>query len=343
MVKYKIIHSNSQDPWFNLSLEDYLVQLVSSDYEQDEKTIILYLWQNDNTVVIGRNQNAWTECTTSLLEKEGGKLARRTTGGGAVFHDMGNLNFSIITPKELYDITRSLGIIVKAAKLAGVEAYLSGRNDILAQSQKFSGNAFLVRKNAGLHHGTILIDSDYKRVGRYLNVSKEKLQSKGIKSVRSRIINLSSINKDITVELMEKYIEEAVLAEYGPGSVEQVSVESILEKAEFKKMHEKFKSWEWCYGESIAFSVKWDKFFPWGSVCICFNVKNGIINEAYIYTDALDGEFFNKLAENLKETKFVQDSILKKVLLTEETPSLQKISNYDIKTDICEFIKSQNL
>lgn len=132
----KIVYSHSYDPWFNLAVEEYLLNHVH-DHE-----VILYLWQNDQTVVIGRNQNAWKECAWEQLEKDGGKLARRLSGGGAVFHDLGNLNFTFLTTKKHYELERQLSVILQALRKLGVNAEFSGRNDLMLDGRKFSGHAY---------------------------------------------------------------------------------------------------------------------------------------------------------------------------------------------------------
>ena len=178
-MKTAYIESNSFDPWLNLSIEEYLLD----NYARDNA--VLYLWQNAHTVVIGRNQNAWRECRIENLERDGGKLARRLSGGGAVYHDLGNLNFTFLLPRLEYNLHRQLAVIVDAVKGLGIEANFSGRNDILAEGKKFSGNAFYHGRQASYHHGTVLIDVDMSRLSMYLNVSKAKMESKGVRSVAS--------------------------------------------------------------------------------------------------------------------------------------------------------------
>ena len=186
-----VITSVSTDPWHNLALEELL-------FTSGGEGTVLYLWQNRNTVVIGRNQNAWKECRADLLEREGGRLARRTSGGGAVFHDMGNLNFTFITPRGGYDLERQLGVILGAVRSQGIDAGFTGRNDLVtAGGGKFSGNAFCFSRDRGLHHGTILVDVDMDKLSRYLVPSADKLRSKGVDSVRSRVANLRELNPDM--------------------------------------------------------------------------------------------------------------------------------------------------
>ena len=207
--KLKLYRGQSFDPFFNLAVEEYLLQ------NTDEGCCTLYLWQNQNTVVIGRNQNAFKECRTTLLEDEGGKLARRLSGGGAVFHDLGNLNFTFLVPAADYDLDKQLKVIELACEKLGVKVERSGRNDILADGRKFSGNAFYKNGPRAYHHGTLMVDVDREKMGRYLNPSKAKLSSKGVDSVRSRVVNLKELASDTTIELLSQKLAEAFGQVYG--------------------------------------------------------------------------------------------------------------------------------
>jgi lipoate---protein ligase len=334
-MRYATIHhSSSTDPWYNLALEEHLVARVSGSTAEGGEHILLYLWQNDNTVVIGRNQNAWNECRTGLLEEEGGRLARRSTGGGAVYHDLGNLNFSIITSKALYDIRRSLGLVVDAVRRAGIEAVLSGRNDILADDRKFSGNAFQLHRDAGLHHGTLLIHSDHERIARYLNVSRQKLESKGVRSVRSRVVNLDDLKPGITVEEMKTNLEEAFLAEYAPDVVDGPMNLSDLSDEVFARRLEKYRSWSWRYGETIAFTQTVEQQFAWGGMQLCVAVRSGRIEEARIYTDALDSDFFADLAAQLTGIRYTSKDLVETVRRMPDSDLLKGHSGADVRTDI---------
>ena len=178
--KIQIITTSNTDPYENLALEEYLMDTV------EPGTCILYLWQNRQTVVIGQNQNAWQECKVKELEEDGGFLARRLSGGGAVFHDLGNLNFTFLLPRSEYDVARQSDVIVQAVRSFGLAAERSGRNDILVDGRKFSGNAYFKRGANAYHHGTLLIHVDMANLSRYLNVPADKLRSKGVRSVVSR-------------------------------------------------------------------------------------------------------------------------------------------------------------
>ena len=161
------------DPYVNLAREEHLLELLGPE------EVILYLWQNRSTVVIGRNQNAWKECRVEKLTADGGFLARRSSGGGAVFHDLGNLNFTFLARSDHYDVDRQLEVVLRALSACGVPAEKTGRNDVTAEGRKVSGNAFYSAKDRSYHHGTLLVDVDMERLSAYLQVSADKLKSKG--------------------------------------------------------------------------------------------------------------------------------------------------------------------
>ena len=203
------IETDNTHPYKNLAVEEYLLLHCR------EKECILYLWQNQNTVVAGRNQNVWKECLVSRLEQDNGHIVRRLSGGGAVYHDLGNLNFTFLVRKENYDVSKQLDVILKAVQKLGIAAEKSGRNDILADGRKFSGNAFYEKGNYCYHHGTLMVNVNMEDLSKYLTVSKEKLKSKGVDSVRSRVVNLSEYVPELSIDLLKEKLREAFGEVYG--------------------------------------------------------------------------------------------------------------------------------
>ena len=293
-MKTQIYISNSYNPYFNLALEEMLFRNLPAD------TVIFYLWQNQNTVVIGKSQNAWKECRVSQLEADGGFLARRTSGGGAVFHDLGNLCYTFIAGEEVYDVERQLKVILEAVSAMGIPAHFTGRNDICTEDgRKFSGNAFRHTGGKGLMHGTLLLDTDSEKLARYLQVSKAKMAAKGVNSVRSRVVNLIELNPEITTEGMKEALIAAFRAEYSPecplsptyvGMQESCHILETPEFEAFPALVEHFGSWDWRLGDTPAFQAELERKFPWGLVQLAFRTSGGVIQEARVWTDAMDAD-----------------------------------------------------
>ncbi len=304
MKKTSIVLGGGFDPYMNLALEELLLQNV----EDDE--VMLYLWQNQRTVVIGRNQNAWKECHLEMLERDGGKLARRLSGGGAVYHDLGNLNFTFLVPKADYDLHRQLGVILSAARTIGIDAVFSGRNDILANGRKFSGNAFYHGKRASYHHGTILVDVDMGVMQHYLNVPKQKMASKGVDSVKSRVINLKEIVPSLTIEGFKDAMQRSFIREYG-GKGDGLDTKKFFNSADFMPLHEKYQSWEWRIGKSPDFDISYQTRFPWGGVQLGLMVQGGFVKKSKIYSDAMDADLVERMAECLVGVPYSRASMAK--------------------------------
>lgn len=328
-----IIHSEEYNPWYNLALEEYLFNNLAA------AEIILYLWQNDQTVVIGRNQNAWQECRTSLLEEEdNGFLARRLSGGGAVYHDLGNLNFTFILKKNDYNVEKQLAVILKAVRNLGIEAEFSGRNDLTVSNKKISGNAFYHSQNTSYHHGTILFDTDIESLVKYLQVSEEKIKSKGIKSVRSRVINLKEIKNDLTLNSIKKEIENSFKEIYQKESrkIKKSKVKpSQIE--ELTELYKKYSSWDWRYGKTPDFDIYFKKRFNWGEIEFGITLKNGKITAAKIFTDAVQTDLFLKINEILKGERLNKNRIIKSI------ESLKTNKNAEIINDLKSWISKRDI
>lgn len=325
--KLGIIETKCLDPYANLALEKHLMDNTQPG------CCVLYLWQNQNTVVIGRNQNPWLECRTGLLEEEGGLLARRLSGGGAVFHDLGNLNFTFIMAKEDYCLDRQLSVIQAACALAGITAERSGRNDLLAEGRKFSGNAFYQNRTHAYHHGTLMVNVDKEKLGRYLSPPKAKLEAKGVTSVRSRVVNLSELSPGLTIEAMKGYMAEAFSQVYGlevaPIILNDQDVEII------DKLRQEYGSWEYLFGTPLPFVFQCEARFPWGHVQLQLNAKEGIITGAKLYSDAMDWALPAILEKALTGCRFSTEAMvdaLRRADLDKEQCS-----------DLCDLIAAQSL
>ena len=294
---------------------------------------MLYLWQNLNTVVIGKNQNAWLECRTSLLEEEGGKLARRLSGGGAVYHDLGNLNFTFLMCKEDYDLDRQVEVIQKACALAGIRAEKSGRNDLLADGRKFSGNAFYQDKIHAYHHGTLMVDVDKEKLGRYLSPPKAKLEAKGVASVRSRVVNLRELSPSLTIQGMRTNMAAAFQEVYGLTAEEFILDEDAL--ANIQRLKELYSSWDYLYGAPLSFTFSCEDKFDWGYIQLQLNAKGGIITDAQINTDAMDWTLPESIIKALKGCRFETESMVYALR--------QAFLPADVCEDLCTLIKKQVL
>ncbi|MBQ8797259.1 MAG: lipoate--protein ligase [Oscillospiraceae bacterium] len=294
--KICIFESCSFDPYRNIAVEKYLLEHV------EKGCCILYLWQNEHTVVIGRNQNAWSECRTSLLEQEGGHLARRLSGGGAVYHDLGNLNFTFITPDEDYDVDKQLSVIQAACRQLGIQTEMSGRNDLLAQGQKFSGNAFYHSQGKAYHHGTLLVNADMDKLSRYLTPPKAKLEAKGVKSVRSRVTNLSTLCPGLTCEELKKQLVIAFGNIY--GHTPQALTLDGSAQTQIAEDAAQLGSWDWLYGKQMPFSFTCEGRFDWGYIQLQLQIASGVIVHAEVYSDAMDWHLPEVVADKLTGCRF---------------------------------------
>ena len=297
----KIIRTNKTNPYENLALEEHLTMNAA------EGEVLLYLWQNAHTIVIGRNQNPWRECNVEAIKRDGIYLARRLSGGGAVYHDMGNLNFTFIARDELFDVERQTDVILLACRLLGINAIKTGRNDLTVDEKKFSGHAYFSSKGYNYHHGTIMMDVNAEDLSNYLNVPDSKLKSKGVASVRSRVTNLRDyINDDrlsnagtsVRIEAMKNMLVLAAEKVYGAEAMQIARPEAP------KELVDKYTSEEWRLGTRIPFEKDIIHRFDWGEVEVQLEMKGEYIKDAKIYSDALETEVFATVEELLRGSKY---------------------------------------
>lgn len=295
----KIYISDSFDVYNNLAVEKYFLDSVRDD------CCILYLWQNKSTVVIGRNQNPHAEFDLVAAEKENISVARRLSGGGCVFHDLGNLNFTFISHQKNYDLNKNMQVIQSACQMAGIDTEISGRNDILAYGRKFSGNAFYHSGERFYHHGTIMICTDIEKMQKLLTPTKAKLQSKGIKSVSSRVINLCELSSDLTCDMMIKHMIAAFEKVYGlkPDLIKEINSDKISSLAK------EYSSWDYIYTKTPPYTFSNKGHFSWGNIEIYLKIEKGSIAEASIFTDSMDWELPQILQKCICGCKFRYNDI----------------------------------
>ena len=294
--KLLLFRSRSTDIYENLALEQHLAQNVQDGH------LILFLWQNRSCVVIGRNQNAFRECRTDILSDEGVTLSRRLSGGGAVYQDMGNLNFTFCSNEEDSDIARQHRVILEACRLLKIDASVSGRNDLLAEGCKFSGNSFYSHDGKSFHNGTILLDVDLRKMEKCLSPSRMKLASKAVDSVRSRVINLREIRPDISPELMCDALEKAFSMVYG-GEIAEINPDS-LDKKDIEEKRRFFASYEWVYGRNATFPISIQRRFSWGEISVNIEIKSGLCSDVKVFTDALNYSLAEMIENALIGSKF---------------------------------------
>ena len=295
--KVLYLETGSQDPAFNLAFEEYVLT-------RRREGAYLLLWQNDNTIVIGQNQNAEAEINRAFVEEHGIHVVRRTTGGGAVYHDLGNLNYSFITDlgnAEQLTMERFTQPIVEALKALGLDAEASGRNDILVEGRKISGTAQRVTRDRILHHGTLLFDADPSMVAGALNVDPEKFRSKSAKSVRSRIGNIRDfLKEDMDLPAFWDYLKTALA---GSG-LEQTTL-TPEELAEVKALKAgKYDTWEWNFGRSPKYNMTNKRYWTGGGLEVRADVAQGVITDIIFYGDFLAVRGMEEVTEALRGCPF---------------------------------------
>ncbi|NFD77655.1 lipoate--protein ligase [Clostridium botulinum] len=276
--------NKSTNPFFNLALEEYLLKNV--DIRED----YFILWQNEPTIVIGKHQNTLKEINMNFVKDNNINVVRRNSGGGAVYHDLGNINFTFITKydeKHLLDFKTFTNPVVYSLGKLNVKAELSGRNDILIDGRKISGNSQHIYKDRFLHHGTLLFNSELENLVKALNVDNDKILSKGIESIKSRVTNIKEhVKEDIFMEKFKEILIENIFMRNKSSLKEYNLTNDHINDIE-KLMEEKYMTWQWNYGYSPEFNYRNSKRFQGGKLEVLLNIVEGHINECKIYGDFL--------------------------------------------------------
>ncbi|GAM15062.1 lipoate--protein ligase [Mesobacillus selenatarsenatis] len=293
------------DPRINLAIEEYALK----NLDIDETYLLFYI--NEPSIIIGKNQNTIEEINTEYVESNGIHVVRRLSGGGAVYHDLGNLNFSFITKDDgesFHNFRKFTEPVVNALRKLGVNAELSGRNDLLAEGRKISGNAQFSTRGRMFSHGTLLFDSEIESVVSALNVKKDKIESKGIKSIRSRVANISEfLSEKVTIEQFRSLLLRNIFE-----GLDDIP-EYVLTEQDWEKIHElskeRYQNWDWNYGKSPKFNLQHSHRFPVGQIDVRFEVNKGIIENCKIYGDFFGVGDVTEIEDKLTGIKYEKSQI----------------------------------
>ena len=279
------LESPSRDPYFNLALEEYVFERM------DKSKSYFLLWQNDNTIVVGKYQNTAEEIDQAYVDAHHIRVARRLSGGGAVYHDRGNLNFTFIVDRaDAPGLNFKIFVrpVVEALARFGVHAAFTGRNDLTIDGMKFSGNAQYARRGRLLHHGCIMLDSNLTSVADALRVKEAKFASKAVKSVRSRVTTINAhAPAPISMEDFKRALKECAMAS---GELEPCTLTEEDLAAIRKLRDEKYATWAWNYGFSPAYDMRREMKFPAGLVTAHLSAEGGKIKAVRFYGDFFGGE-----------------------------------------------------
>lgn len=305
MRELRVCLAQHHDPFFNLATEDFLFQTLAKNQE------LLYLWRNQKTIVIGRFQNPWLECNLAAMQADNVLLARRQSGGGAVYHDLGNTNFTFISERCNFDIKRNFSIVTKALAELGITSEVEGRNDIVASGKKVSGSAFRLSQERAFHHGTLLIETDLTALQKYLTPDQKKLAAKGVRSVASRVGTLCEFQPEVTHERVTQALIEQFTTHYG-GEVtfEELTPEVLTTKPLVSESHRQYSSWAWRFGQTPSFSHTISDRWSWGGLTLQFQVIEGVIQTTALNSDALDITFLETLQQTFNGVPYVEGELI---------------------------------
>ena len=288
------IESDSTDPYYNLALEEY----VFEDLDKGEEFLIL--WQNANSIIVGKYQNTAEEVNQSFVDEHHIRVARRLSGGGAVYHDTGNLNYTLIVDqKNNPDFNFSLFVIpvIEALRELGVKAEFNGRNDLTIGGRKFSGQSQYAKGGRIMHHGCMMLDSNLENVQDALRVKAAKFESKSIKSVRSRVTTINEhAPSPISMETIKETLKRHVLSTNNGGTYKLTPEDT----AQIERLaRDKYSTWDWNYGRSPACSIRRDAHFEGGLICVQMNVEYGSVSDIHFSGDFFGNRDLSQLEQSL--------------------------------------------
>lgn len=301
MENFLFISGINTEPYFNMAIEEYLLKQKDGYY--------IYLWQNDSSVIVGINQNTLNEVNLNYTQQNNIKVVRRLTGGGAVYHDKNNVNYTIIAPynQNENNYIKFTKPVIEYLNLLGVKAEFSGRNDIVVEGKKISGNAQTIYKNRIMHHGTLLFNSDMNILGSALKENKLKIQSKGIKSNRARVTNISNhLSKPMTTLEFLQGLSEYLRKDLCEYFFDREDIEKIN-----KLVKEKYSKYEWNFGSSPKGNITFEHKFNFGIFSMNFSVEKGKMQGVRVYGDFFSKKDVSEFSAKLENKDFTKDSLNK--------------------------------
>ena len=315
-----LIYNNNTNPYFNLAMEEYLLKNSTED--------LFILWRNKPSVIVGKNQNTLSEINLEYVKENSIPVVRRQSGGGAVFHDLGNINFTFITNNNnsFSDFKKFTQPIIDLLKTMGLDATFSGRNDLLIDGKKFSGNAQYNYRNKVMHHGTLLFSSQITDLSNALKVKSIKFEGKGIKSVKSRVTNISEhLDTKMSVLEFKDLIMNYMASIDSDNKLYTLSKEDIdgIEKL----VEKKYNTWEWNFGNSPKYSFSNELKYPGGNVEFNLEINKGVISKIKFF-----GDFFGK--EDIENLEILLSGVKHKEESLREILSNIDINNYLLGADM---------